>query len=305
MIRSGTWNLFCHGSRDRGAADRAQLVREVVTGLDVDILAVQELTAADEEEAGARLENLVSDAGMTCLVNGEPAVARGHAREAAPERQFTGLAWRRATPMIPGTVVRIESGELWHSLIRGTFDLAGFRMHHASYHGTPSGRYRRVDEMERVVMAMTRNTAGVPGVIGADWNAIGADPRENGEYYDLDPFASMDMSPEIMPHCDWVPDVSVMTVRHRADRRPGEVLYFGGLYDVAASVNAPWMATFGHFAERPGRVPRRLDAVRVTGDLKPFLIFHEVVDTIIARRASDHLPVVVGYDVSPLANSVA
>jgi endonuclease/exonuclease/phosphatase family metal-dependent hydrolase len=76
------------------------------------------------------------------------------------------------------------------------------------------------------------------------------------------------------------------------------VLWAGGLHDAAALTGAGWQATTGHHPDdvyaRHG-VRRRIDAVRVTGQLAAALRGHEVLDSAMTREASDHLPVTVEY----------
>jgi endonuclease/exonuclease/phosphatase family metal-dependent hydrolase len=76
------------------------------------------------------------------------------------------------------------------------------------------------------------------------------------------------------------------------------VLWAGGLHDAAALVRADWQPTTGHhpddvYAARG--IQRRIDAVRVTADLAPAVRAHRVLDSPLARQASDHLPVTVEY----------
>jgi endonuclease/exonuclease/phosphatase family metal-dependent hydrolase len=97
--------------------------------------------------------------------------------------------------------------------------------------------------------------------------------------------------------CQWDYD-SGGRRRHRADRRPGDVLWAGGLHDAAALAGADWQPTTGHHPDdvygRNG-VRRRIDAVRVTGELAAAIRGHHVLDSEAAREASDHLPVTVEY----------
>jgi endonuclease/exonuclease/phosphatase family metal-dependent hydrolase len=82
------------------------------------------------------------------------------------------------------------------------------------------------------------------------------------------------------------------------DRSAGDVLWAGGLHDVAAVLRAPWQPTAGHHRDDPygaRGVSRRIDAVRVTAEVLPALRAHQVTDTDLTRRASDHLPVSVRY----------
>jgi endonuclease/exonuclease/phosphatase family metal-dependent hydrolase len=76
------------------------------------------------------------------------------------------------------------------------------------------------------------------------------------------------------------------------------VLWAGGLHDAAAVLGAPWQPTTGHHPEdvyAAHGIRRRIDAIRVTGQLAPAIRGHEVTGTERARSASDHLPVTVEY----------
>jgi hypothetical protein len=95
--------------------------------------------------------------------------------------------------------------------------------------------------------------------------------------------------------------------RHWADRSAGDVLWAGGLHDAAAVLRAPWQATAGHHPDDPyGRqgVRRRIDAIRVTGEVRPALRAHWVTDNELTRAVSDHLPVTVAYDPPAIARPV-
>jgi endonuclease/exonuclease/phosphatase family metal-dependent hydrolase len=97
--------------------------------------------------------------------------------------------------------------------------------------------------------------------------------------------------------CDWDYDAAGCR-RHWADRRPGDVLWAGGLHDVAALLGAPWQPTTGHHPDdvyAAHGIRRRIDAVRVTGQLVPAMRGHEATESEHAKAASDHLPVTVEY----------
>jgi endonuclease/exonuclease/phosphatase family metal-dependent hydrolase len=74
----------------------------------------------------------------------------------------------------------------------------------------------------------------------------------------------------------------------------------------AAGLRARWQPTAGHHPSDPygvRGVRRRIDAVRVTREVLPALRTHQVTDTPLTRRASDHLPVTVSYDPSAIGPS--
>ncbi|RJQ74235.1 hypothetical protein D5S17_23275 [Pseudonocardiaceae bacterium YIM PH 21723] len=58
----------------------------------------------------------------------------------------------------------------------------------------------------------------------------------------------------------------------------------------------PWQPTVGYWPEGDPFGPRRIDGIRVTEEVLPALRGYEVVDTELARSASDHLPIVTRYD---------
>jgi hypothetical protein len=108
---------------------------------------------------------------------------------------------------------------------------------------------------------------------------------------------------DLIYQCEWDYDQAGLR-RHWADRRAGDVLWAGGLRDVAAVTGAPWQPTTGHHGDDvygAHGVRRRVDAVRVTAQLIPAMRGHEVYTSPDAITASDHLPVVVEYLPSGIA----
>jgi hypothetical protein len=140
-------------------------------------------------------------------------------------------------------------------------------------------------------------------MVGADWNTECADrvrDEDSGEwvlYEPRDPFAGTGWFDELVYQCEWDYDNRGRR-RHRADRRPGDVLWAGGLHDVAAVLRVPWQATAGHHPDDSYGVrgiSRRIDGIRVTKQLLGGLLSYGVEDTKLTRQASDHLPVTVEY----------
>ena len=122
-------------------------------------------------------------------------------------------------------------------------------------------------------------------LVGADWNTECADRIPDGQAWKLyepaDPFADVEWFADLIYQCQWDYDERGRR-RHRADRRPGDVLWAGGLHDVAAVTGAGWQPTTGHHpADSYGQhgIRRRIDAVRVTGPLVPAMRAHRVHDT--------------------------
>jgi endonuclease/exonuclease/phosphatase family metal-dependent hydrolase len=294
-------NLF----QDDSAAGREhyRMVTESIRALGTDVLAVQEIRAPDEAAAQARLRQLAGDVGLCCAVpqpdggQDRPALAMGG------HGFHCGLMWREGVVPVPGSLRCHGPGYFWHSLACVELDVGGVRVRHAAHHATPFGRGMRADQNEVLVALLTRPRGGPPTLVGADWNTECAD-RVRDEatgawvlYEPADSYAGSEWSDDMIFHCEWDYDERGRR-RCRADRGPGEVLWAGGLHDAAAALRAPWQPTFGHKPDDPGaesRVRLRIDGVRVTRRTLGALRAHQVEDTELARRASDHLPVTVEY----------
>ncbi len=300
-------NLF----QDDSAAEREryQQVVDSIRALGPDILAIQEIRAPDQPAAHARLRRLADDAGLRCDV---PRAAGGGDQPAQDQVALAlgahgyhcGLLWRDGIEPVPGSLRCHGAGYFWHSLASITLDVGGVRLRHASHHATPFGRQLRTDQNEVLVALL----AGAPTLVGADWNTECADrvrDERSGNwvrYEPGDPYAKAEWFDQMLYQCEWDYDERGRR-RHRADLRPGDVLWAGGLYDAAAALNAPWRPTVGHHPDDPygaRGVWRRIDGVRVTRPLLGALRAHRVTDTELTRQASDHLPVTVEYVPSAL-----
>ena len=286
-----------------------RLIIESIRGLGTDVLAVQEIRAQDQESARARLRKLADDVGMECVVPGRAGGAGRGAVAMGPHGYHAGLLWRDGIEPVPGSFRGYGEGDFWHSLACVTLDAGGALVQYAAHHATPFGRRLRADQNERLVAALTNPAGGLPVMVGADWNTESADrvyDQGSGNwvlYEPRDPFAELDWSDDFVYQCEWDYD-SRGHRRHRADRRPGDVLWAGGLHDVAAALRAPWQATAGHHRDDPygaRGISRRIDGVRVTRQLLGALRACGVEDTGLTRRASDHLPVTVEYVPSAIA----
>jgi endonuclease/exonuclease/phosphatase family metal-dependent hydrolase len=296
-VRFATYNtldLFASDSPDE--REHYGRVVEVVRGLGADVVAVQEISAPDVEVAATRLRTLADDAGMECAYEQDrPAIAAGR------QRFHVGLIWRAGLSVVPGSFRTYGAADFWHALATITFEIDGRAVRHASHHATPFGRRMRADQMERVVAVMNRPEGRPPGLVGADWNCVGADRRPDGSYYDPDPYADSDWYPNLVHQTVWGYDEQGRRW-HRADREPGEVLYAGGLADAAVLLDRPWEATVGHWSGGTFR-DRRIDGIRVTAEVAPALRAVEVTRTELARSASDHLPVTVTYETTAFGAS--
>jgi endonuclease/exonuclease/phosphatase family metal-dependent hydrolase len=302
----GTYNLLNLFGGDT-AADRRhyEMIVEVIRGLDADVLAVQEVLAPDEGLAFGRLRQLADDTGMSCVVPAAGGASERVALAAGSHGYHVGLMWRAGIEPVPGAFRGSRAGEFWHSLASVTLDVGGTLVRHAAYHASPFCRIQRADQNERLVASLTRPAGRpptvVPAVVGADWNTECADRVPDGDSWPLyepgDPYAGVEWFGDMVYQCEWDYDERGLR-RHRADRRPGDVLFAGGLYDAAAVLRAPWHATAGHHPDDVygmHGVSRRIDAVRVTGQVRGALRGYHVTDTEPTRAASDHLPVSIEY----------
>jgi endonuclease/exonuclease/phosphatase family metal-dependent hydrolase len=307
-VRFATYNLLDLFDADTAAEqDRYRQVQEVIGGLAADVLAVQEIRAPQAEAARTRLRQLAADAGMKCVVPGPDEEPGRTALANGTRGYYCGLLWRPEIEPVPGSFREAPAGRLWHGAGWLTLDLGGIRVRHATFHATPFGRRLRADQNE-LLLAMLRTgpDRGLPLLIGADWNTESADrilDEASGNlvlYEPGDPFADVTWYEGLIHQCDWDYDIRGRR-RHWADRRPGDVLFAGGLSDAAAVLRAPWQPTVGHFAADgygSRGIRRRIDAIRVTRQVVPALRAYHVTDTEVARAASDHLPVCVDYEPS-------
>jgi len=294
-----TYNALTLSAEGPGDARRHyEAIVGVIRSLGTDVLAVQEIVAPDEQAAANCLRRLASDAGMRCEVPG-PA-GRDAALAFGGHGFHVGLMWRDGIESLPGSLCRRGGGDFWHGLAVVTLDVGGTLVRHAAFHATPFGRALRADQNERLVAALTARRDH-PVLVGADWNTECADRIESGgswqRYEPADPYADVDWFPELIHQCQWDYDERGRR-RHWADLRPGDVLWAGGLHDVAALLGAEWHATAGHHpADVYGAhgVRRRIDGVRVTGELAAAMRAHHVTGGPAATAASDHLPVTVEY----------
>lgn len=298
-----TYNTLDLFADDTAAGrDHYRLVVAVARALDPDVLAVQEIRAEDKKTAQARMLQLAGDIGLNCTV---PEAGGGSARPvlAMGTRGYhAGLMWRAGIEPVPGSLRAYGQGNFWHSLACVTLDTGGQRVRHASHHATPFGRQLRADQNERLT-AVVKNSGGLPVIIGADWNTECADrvyDEARGAwvwYEQRDPYSGLSWFDGLVYQCEWDYDERGER-RHWADRRPGDVLWAGGLHDAAAVLRAPWQATVGHHPDDAygiRGIRRRIDAVRVTSPMLGALRAHHVDGTGLARSASDHLPVTVEY----------
>jgi endonuclease/exonuclease/phosphatase family metal-dependent hydrolase len=297
-------DLFLTDSAD--GAKHYQQVVESIRELGTDVLAVQEIRGSDLQEISIRLRQLADDVGMRFLVTsaGVPAGRRKPALAMGSRGFHCALMWRGEIEPVTGSLRTFGPGHFWHSLATVTLDIGGHQVRHAAFHATPFGRLLRADQNERLVAMLTGPRGSLPLLVGADWNTESADrvlDEATGRwelYESRDPYDGVAWMDDMIYQCDWDYDDSGQR-RHWADRRPGDVLWAGGLHDAAAVLRAPWQPTAGHHpSDRYGAVgiSRRIDAIRVSPHLIDALRAYHVTDTELTRLASDHLPVTVEYE---------
>lgn len=302
QVRFATYNLLNYEGPET-VGDRYTKITGTIRGLDVDVLAVQEILAPDQQAAGKVLSTLGDDVGMTCWwTPGQPAVALGHKLTARDTSFTVGLLWRPGIEPVAGRF-RAFSEDFWHGLAVGVFDIDGVQVAIGSFHATPFGKRARADQMERLVSIFTRPDGRPPGMVGADWNCVSADRiAGTGEFYDPDPYADQPWFGDLIYQTNWTYDGDGQR-HHVADREPGEVLYVGGLRDAAAVLDTPWEPTAGHWPSDDPFGERRIDAIRVTDDMVPALRDAQVARNDTALAASDHLPPVVTVETTEIAHS--
>jgi len=283
-----------------GESPHYDAIVAVIGSLGTDVLAVQEILAPDPGSAASRFRRLADDTGMRCTVPGPDgsvaAVAFGG------HGYHVGLMWRDEIEAVPGSLRCLGAGDFWHGLAMITLDVGGTLVRHGAFHASPFCRMLRADQNERLVAAVTRPAGVPPTLIGADWNTECADrvARPDGTwtlYEPDDPYAEVPWFADLIYQCEWEYHQDGAR-RHWADRRAGDVLWAGGLHDVAAVTGAVWQPTTGHHPDdvyAAHGVRRRIDAVRVTPQLIPAMRGHEVLGSVKAAAASDHLPVTVEY----------
>ena len=300
-VRFSSYNMLDLFADDSaGAREHYEMVVAVIRSLDADVLAVQEILAPDGPAAARRLAQLAGDTGLHSEVPG--AGGRGEAALAVGGHGYhVGLLWRDGIEPVPGSL-RCRGGgqDFWHGLALVTLDVGGATIRHGAFHATPFSRGLRADQNERLVAAVTR-PAGEPALVGADWNTESADRVLSAGTWQLyepaDPYAGAPWFADLIYQCEWKYDEGGRR-RHWADRGPGDVLFAGGLYDVAALTGAQWQPTTGHHPDDvygQHGIRRRIDGIRVTEPLIEAMQAHWVLDTPQTRAASDHLPVTVEY----------
>ena len=266
-VRFTTYNLLdLFAAETAEARQHYETIAGVIRALDADVLAVQEILAPDAATAagaapqargrrghavrGTRLGWLGLASGLRSS-GSEAAVAFGG------HGYHVGLMWREGIEPVPGSLRCYGGRDFWHGLALVTLDVGGTRIRHGSFHATPFSPGLRADQNVRLVAAVTRPAGEPPVLVGADWNTECADRIPDGQAWTLyepaDPYAGVEWFADLIYQCQWDYDERGRR-RHWADRRPGDVLWAGGLHDVAAVTGAGLAA---HDRASPGRRLRR------------------------------------------------
>ncbi|MFF2374788.1 hypothetical protein ACFVUW_10430 [Streptomyces xiamenensis] len=291
--------------------DRYERIVHVISDMDPDVIAVQEILGSTPYLAGDGLLQLAADTGLTCNTiqrpvyedAARPALAsavnheRYDERDVNRRRYHTGLMWRPGIAPVPGGWRHYSDGrDFWHSLATLILDCGGPKIKVASFQGDPFRPDHRFNEARRVVSAFRDRS--IPGVIGMDANGASSDRRADGEFYDADYCVDATNFEDLVYQAEWNDDPDAPSV---VDRRAAEVMRRGRLHDVAPALAAPWEATTGHWTGENGGTadpwgPRRIDHIRLTPHLLPGVRGYTAWRTPDSLRASDHLPVVVDFD---------
>lgn len=308
-VRFASYNMLNLFDADtEKSREHYAMVVDVIRGLRADVLAVQEIRAPQAEQARELLRQLAGDTKMNCVVPGKDDSSGTTALAAGARGYHCGLLWRSGLDPVPGSFRESPPGRFWHGAGWLKFDFEGVKVRHATFHATPFGRQMRAEQNELLVAMLVGGADKTALLIGADWNGESADRVPDEKTGDLrlyepgDPFAGVPWFDDMLYQCEWEYDDHGQR-RHWSDRRPGDVLFAGGLLDAAAVLRAPWQPTTGYWpGDRYTGIDRRIDQIRVSRRVAPALRSYHVTDTPQARRASDHLPVYVEYAPGDIAS---
>ncbi len=290
-----TANLLNFDGKDPREAARYGQLTTLLRRQKPDFLAVQELVSSGRDkniegpatrrnEASRALLSLATALGMLCDTSFVPAVA------ISPTRHHTGLLWRPGIDVVPNSLMRYDSHIYGnsHGLVAAVFTVDGRKVRVGSAHLSHcdpgmSGGWK---DAGLVMRAFNRND-GIPGIVGGDWQGIGADAT-----YDPDPYAGKEWDQSHSYHYDRDGNVD----RDAAIR----LEHHGRFRDCARLLEAKWQATTGHH-ETDTNEPRRIDRVYVTHDVPADAVTnYRVVDPSEVGQCTDHCPVVVDFDESRL-----
>jgi endonuclease/exonuclease/phosphatase family metal-dependent hydrolase len=298
LMQLNALDLYAPG--DPSEAERWERVHELVRRHRPAVLALQELISRGEDGVGdaagasRRVAQLADAVGMNCVANPGD-IAPAHSVAVADTGYHTALLWQDGVSPVPGSWrSRGRRGGLWHSIAAIRLDFGGPTLGFASFHWSPFSSVMRAQEAPALVAVMTSLGACLAA---GDANQIGSDvivgPDGRRRFYDED---TMNRSvPNIAYHA--VPSGDPLQGGQLvADRRPAQLVRAAGMVDAAVRLDAPWQPTVGHWAAKPGLGPRRIDQVLASPAAAPTLRSYAVDDSDAAKAASDHLPVLVGFD---------
>lgn len=291
-MRLMTYNLGGHRGPKR------DLLAEVITSAAPDMVLVQEIAGDDPE---GTLWALASAAGLDAELAGMSPVAPSGGRSDASS--FVGMLFAPTVLPHPSTW-RSYGSEMWHTLLMGEVTFRhGWRVRVGSYHAPPARQRWRADEAERVAnAAMKPHQRSLPTFVGGDWNGLSADRvrDEQGRwvYHHPDPYPGLEWNPAFVHQCYWETGSDGLPSGWMADRTAGEILWAAGMRDTAALAGPVDPVPTVGFAPGDPHPRRAIDTVRVNQRGVPAVRGHQVLDTDQARRASDHLPVVVDLDLT-------
>lgn len=291
MIRFATFNLMNYDGQDPAQDARyGKLTRTIKHDIAPDILAVQELISSDTNgcmddadkrlRAGAALCELADALGMTCIADGAPAVAISRTRH------HTGLLWRNGISVVPGGFTPYDSATsgISHGMATAVFDLGGVKLRAGSAHLSPtdpgmSGGWLDAGQVHKAF----HREDGIVGLVGGDWQGIGADVT-----FDPNPYIGVDWHPAIAYHYD---------TNGRVDRDAAYRLEANFRFkDCAVFAGARWKQTTGHH-ETDRQPARRIDRIYGTYDLPNDAVMScRTLDPDEIGQCSDHCPVLVEVD---------
>jgi endonuclease/exonuclease/phosphatase family metal-dependent hydrolase len=280
---------------DPGQAARYGQLTTLLRKQKPDILAVQELISSHRDknidgpatrrnEASRALLSLATALGMVCDTSFVTATA------ISLTRHHTGLLWRPGIDVVPHSLTRYDSHVHGNSrgLVAAVFTLGGKKVRIGSAHLSHcdpgmSGGWKDAG----VVMRAFNRGDGIPGIVGGDWQGIGADAD-----YDKDPYHGKEWDQSHSFHYDRDGnvdrDAAIRLERH------------GRFKDCARIAAAPWQETTGHH-ETDTNQPRRIDRIYVTHDVPDEAVTgFRVVDPAEVGQCTDHCPVVVEFDEAAL-----
>ncbi|MGF6889414.1 endonuclease/exonuclease/phosphatase family metal-dependent hydrolase [Nocardia sp. GP40] len=294
-----SWNVAEY-VRPGKAQERQLLVEQAIRDERPVVTLLQEIYAPTVEEARSRVRSLAQATGLACeLPDGQVAVAfGGHEMHAAilwDSEQVSPVAgtWRFA-------------GELWHAMVVGTVSIGGIEISVAAYQAPSLGKGKRAEEAERVMLVATSGFTRDALMICGDFNSLSNARTPEGTYYDNDPYEGKPPSPEHVFQVAWTESADGEITDVHVNRRPAEILSYGGLlHDAAASLGGEWRPTIGHWYPDGPHSLRRIDLAWVTTPMLPAILSCEPVSTPITRQGSDHLPLKVVVDLPILRQRLA